>query len=232
MGFSLRGFGHCCLWFVRSLVLSMNIQLFQHHLLAVFPPLNCFCTFVKKSIGHIYFHLFLSSLLCSIDLYVCPSGLDYYSHVMSWKLVNWFFPRYSSFSKLFSYSRQRSSLVAQMVKNLPSMKETWVQSLGWGRSPGEGYGNPLQYSCLENLMDRGAWWDTVHGFAKRQTRLSDWHTVPLPFHLNLEWSCLYLPKTSCRDLDRNYIQLVSIGVKGYWFFQSMNTVCFSICDYF
>ena len=34
---------------------------------------------------------------------------------------------------------------------------------GWGRSPGGGHGNPLQYSCLENPMDRGAWWATVHG---------------------------------------------------------------------
>ena len=38
-----------------------------------------------------------------------------------------------------------------------------------GRSPGEGNGNPLQYSCLENPMDRGAWWATVHGVAKSQT---------------------------------------------------------------
>ena len=37
---------------------------------------------------------------------------------------------------------------------------------GWGRSPGEGNGNPLQYSCLENSMDRGAWWATVHEVAK------------------------------------------------------------------
>ena len=42
---------------------------------------------------------------------------------------------------------------------------------GWGRSPGEGNGNPLQYSCLENPMDRGAWWATVHGVPKNQTRL-------------------------------------------------------------
>ena len=42
----------------------------------------------------------------------------------------------------------------------------------WGRSPGEGNGNPLQYSCLENLMDRGAWQATVHGVAKSWTRLS------------------------------------------------------------
>ena len=40
---------------------------------------------------------------------------------------------------------------------------------GWGRSPGEGNGTPLQYSCLENPMDGGAWWATVHGVAKSQT---------------------------------------------------------------
>ena len=40
---------------------------------------------------------------------------------------------------------------------------------GLGRSPGEGSGNPLQYSCLENPMDRGAWWATVHGVAKLDT---------------------------------------------------------------
>ena len=44
---------------------------------------------------------------------------------------------------------------------------------GPGTSPGEGNGNPLQYSCLENPMDGGAWWSTVHGVAKSQTRLSD-----------------------------------------------------------
>ena len=44
---------------------------------------------------------------------------------------------------------------------------------GSGRSPGEGNGNPLQYSCLENPMDIGAWWATVHGVAKSRTRLSD-----------------------------------------------------------
>ena len=44
-----------------------------------------------------------------------------------------------------------------------------------GRSSGEGNGNPLQYSCLENPMDRGTWQATVHGVAKSQTRLSDCH---------------------------------------------------------
>jgi len=44
---------------------------------------------------------------------------------------------------------------------------------GSGRSPGEGNSNPLQYSCLENAMDRGAWWATGHGTAKSQIRLRD-----------------------------------------------------------
>ena len=52
----------------------------------------------------------------------------------------------------------RASLMAQMVKRLLAMQETWVQSLGWEDSPGEGNSNPLQYSCLENPMDGGACW--------------------------------------------------------------------------
>ena len=51
---------------------------------------------------------------------------------------------------------------------------------GSGRCPGEGNGNPLQYSCLENPMDGGAWWATVHGVAKSRTRLSDFtHSLVL-----------------------------------------------------
>ena len=45
-----------------------------------------------------------------------------------------------------------------------------------GRAPGEGSGNPLQFSCLENSMDRGAWWAIVRGVAKSQTCLSDYTT--------------------------------------------------------
>ena len=44
---------------------------------------------------------------------------------------------------------------------------------GSERSPGIGHGNPLQYSCVENPIDRGAWWATVHGVTKSQTQLSD-----------------------------------------------------------
>ena len=51
---------------------------------------------------------------------------------------------------------------------------------GSGRSPGEGNGNPLQYSCLENPIDGGAWWATVHGVAKSRTRLSDFTFTLMP----------------------------------------------------
>ena len=59
-----------------------------------------------------------------------------------------------------------ASLVAQMVKNLRAVQETQVRFLGRGDSPREGNGNPLQYSRLENPMDRGAWQATVHGVTR------------------------------------------------------------------
>ena len=85
------------------------------------------------------------------------------------------------------------------------MQETWVRSLGWddplekGKAThssiltwqipglqrirhnfhfGKGNGNPLQYSCLENPMDGGAWWATDHGVAKSRPRLSDFSSLP------------------------------------------------------
>ena len=78
--------------------------------------------------------------------------------------------------------------MALVVKNPPANAKD-VRDMGsipgWGRSPGGGHGNPLQYSCLEKLMDRGAWWATVHRITKSQTRLSDFtftfiHLVFLP----------------------------------------------------
>ena len=67
--------------------------------------------------------------------------------------------------------------MAQQVKNLPAMQKTQemqVQSLGWDDSPGGGNGNPLQYSCLKNPMDRGAWRATVHAVAELDT--TEWLT--------------------------------------------------------
>ena len=69
-----------------------------------------------------------------------------------------------------------ASQVALAVKNPPA-NAGGVRDMGLilrsGRSPEGGNGNPLQYSCLENLMDRGAWWPTIHGFAKRD----DWSNL-------------------------------------------------------
>ena len=73
-----------------------------------------------------------------------------------------------------------NSLVAQRVKHLPGMRETRVRSLGQGRSPGEGNDNPLQYSCLENPMDRRGWWATVHRVEHNQTRLKTLSTHAQP----------------------------------------------------
>ena len=75
------------------------------------------------------------------------------------------------------------SLVAQTVKHLPAMWEAQVPESG--RSPGEGNGNPLQYSCLENPMDGGAWWATVHGVAKSRTQLSDFTFTKGIFHAKM-----------------------------------------------
>ena len=59
-----------------------------------------------------------------------------------------------------------------VVKNPPANAgdaEDSVSISGSGRSPGGGNGNPFQYSCLENPVDKGAWWVTVHGVTKNQT---------------------------------------------------------------
>ena len=63
--------------------------------------------------------------------------------------------------------------MAQMVKNLPVMQETGVRNLDQEDPLEKGNGNPLQYSCLENPMDRGAWRATFQEAIKCQTRLSD-----------------------------------------------------------
>ena len=60
-----------------------------------------------------------------------------------------------------------------MVKSLPANAQDTGLSPGSGRSPGGGNGNPLQYSCLRNPLDRGNWQATVHGVAKSQTGLSN-----------------------------------------------------------
>ena len=83
-----------------------------------------------------------------------------------------------------------------VVKNSPANVGDAGLILGLGRSPGEGSGNPLQYSCVGNPMDRGAWWTTVHGGRKRvahdlsspgslvhglsQARILEWVAISFP----------------------------------------------------
>ena len=92
---------------------------------------------------------------CGLYLYICVC-VYIYTHVYIYTYTH-------------IYSIQWASQVAQVVKN-PSTnagnKRDASSIPGLGRSPGVGNGNPLQYSCLENSMDRKAWWATVHGAAE------------------------------------------------------------------
>ena len=77
-------------------------------------------------------------------------------------------------SKSLSLQFAVTSLLVLVVKSLPASTGD-IRDMGsiprLGSSPEGGHGNPLQYSCLENLMNKGAWWATVHGVAQSQTRL-------------------------------------------------------------
>ena len=85
---------------------------------------------------------------------------------------------WSSPGEGISYPFQYSwaSFMTQIVKNPYAMHVGDLGSIsGLGISPGGGHGSPPQYSCLENSIDRGAWWATVHGIAKSWTQLSKFH---------------------------------------------------------
>ena len=95
-----------------------------------------------------------------------------------------------------------ASQVVLVVKNLPASvgDEREVSSIpGSGRSPGGGHGNPVQYSCLENPIDRAAWRATVHGVAKSQTQLKwlSMHTHLIPITHTLFEDTLFLNLTRC-----------------------------------
>ena len=97
-----------------------------------------------------------------------------------------------------------------MVKNPPANAGD-IRDVGLipgsGRSLEGGHSNPLQYSCLENPMDRGAWWATVHGVTKSQTRLSDYH-----FHFLM---------TNLDSILKSITLLTKVcTVKSYGFFSS------------
>ena len=82
---------------------------------------------------------------------------------------------------------------------------------GSGRSPAEGHGNSLQYYCLKNPMDRGAWWTSVHRVAKCQTRLKQlsMHTLLLLLTSSLQIFINYQekPRYQLEDLNIPYIEM-------------------------
>ena len=88
----------------------------------------------------------------------------------------------SSLGEGIGYPLQYSwtSLVAQLVKNLPAIRETWVWSLGWEDPLEEGMATHSSILAWRIPMDRGIWWATVHGAAKSRKPLSDWaHSTAL-----------------------------------------------------
>ena len=106
----------------------------------------------------------------------------------------------------YSLTSFRSLFKCHLLRGLPwqlSGKESACNAgdtgsiPGSGRSPGKGNGNPLQYSCLENPTDRGAWCTIVHGVTKSQTRLSHWaHTVAFTWSLTRPTAPCSLPLPS------------------------------------
>ena len=95
--------------------------------------------------------------------------------------------------QLSTIKRPWASQVALVVKNLPANAGDLRGSgliLGSGRSPGEGHGHPFRYSCLENPMDRGAWWITVHSVTESDTHSQNIHKTFGTFRNVLDiWFC-------------------------------------------
>ena len=87
-------------------------------------------------------------------------------------------------------------LGGSVIKNPPASERDAREAglvLGWGRSPGVGNGNLLQYSCLENPMGRGPCWTTVHGVTKSQTWLSDKAHMHTQGQIYIFGSCIHRP---------------------------------------
>ena len=101
----------------------------------------------------------------------------------------------------------RTSLVAQTVKRLAYNAGDLGSIPGSGRSSEEGNGNPLLCSCLENPMDRGAWWASVHWVPKSQTRLSDF---TFTFHF---WDIFGLNTSDCLRVQRIDCLAMKVKVK-------------------
>ena len=136
--------------------------------------------------------------------------------------------------------------MAQQVKKSACNAGDWGNMgliHGLGRSPGGGNGNPFQYSCLKNPMDRGAWWATVHGITKSQAQLRNWahthththtHTRVLPVHVlskylfpfcNLQHTWAHTQKEKKRRNGSSY--KLNMFLKPRWKKQQKNIIAFS-----
>ena len=93
-----------------------------------------------------------------------------------------------------------ASLVAQRLKHLPAMRESWVQSLGWKDPLDEGNGNPLQYSCLENPMERNLVGYTPWG-SKESDTTERLHLLSAECGLNKTVSFSLIQKKSIEDKE-------------------------------
>ena len=120
------------------------------------------------------------------------------------KKTNFYIP-FISISK--PHINQWASLVAQKVKNPACNAGDQGSIPGSGRSPGEGNGYPLQCSCLENSVDRGAWQAIVHGVTKSQTRLNDQHAhinpYKLPYSDRITWLHPFCEESMCFKEQRS-----------------------------
>ena len=97
-----------------------------------------------------------------------------------------------------AFSSYKELVHIREIENLPVNPKHMSLSPGSGRPPGGGNGNPLQYSCLENVTDRGAWWATVHRVTKSWTGLKRLNNNNLLN--NLLTSCLWLVFT-CKTMS-------------------------------
>ena len=174
----------------------------------------CICLVVSKTLRHIPGALFSPSSSCHLlDFSIISYGktlknfgvLDVLTDVLTltnvnvltltnnWCVNNFFHNILRCYGKTNKFFYQPNinlvfkGQVAQTVKNPPEMWETWAQYLGW-QYPGGGHGNPLQYSCLENPMDRGAWRGTVHGVS--ESDVTKWLSIAIlygyPQHIDSE----------------------------------------------
>ena len=126
--------------------------------------------------------LSLGFLFCSIDLYVCLCASTILSSwlwlcSLIWSQEGWFLQFHSSFSRLLWFLGV--FCVTIQIMKLFVLALWKILLVAW--QGGEGNGTPLQYSCLENPMDGGAWWAGVHGVTTSQTRLSNF-TLTFHFH--------------------------------------------------